>query len=82
MTIISITMIIEINRILSENQISLKVHLRDACGKQSMWIEDLSDDKKAVIDENSYELINQYFEQQHIKLEYSNDKLTFWVAKS
>lgn len=81
MPIVSITMIIELNKILQEKELSYKIHLSDACGKQSMWIEALSGD---VLEEPSAELyraVEEYFSKRRIRLEYSPDKHTLWAAR-
>ena len=39
MNYITFNEIIEVNGLLEEKGLNFKVHLRDACGKQSCWIE-------------------------------------------
>ena len=41
MNYITFNEIIEVNGLLEEKGLNFKVHLRDACGKQSCWIEPL-----------------------------------------
>lgn len=81
MTIISITMIIEVNQLLREQGLSYKVHLSDACGKQSMWIEALDGDVLAEPPAELYKAVEEYFSKQRIRLEYSPDKHTIWAAR-
>ena len=74
MNIVSINMIIEINKLLiNENA---KVHLRDACGKQSMWIEKINTD---IISQKAYNIVVDYFEKEGFGLVFSDDKINFWV---
>ena len=51
MNIISISKIVELNKLLLENGINIKIHISDACGKQSMWIEPLD---SQPVEENVY----------------------------
>lgn len=81
MNIVSINMIIEVNRLLKDEEIPYQVHLRDACGRQSMWLEVKDDNTDTQKSERVYDLINKYFEKQHMVMEYSEDKMTFWVAR-
>ena len=41
MNYITFNEMIEVNGLLEEKGLNFKVHLRDACGKQSCWIEPL-----------------------------------------
>ena len=41
MTIITFNEIIEVNGILEQKHLNFKLHLRDACGAQALWIEPL-----------------------------------------
>jgi len=77
MNIISFNMIIDLNKLLQDKHLNFKIHLKDACGCQSMWIEPL--ENQAISDE-VYELINKYFENQRMTLEFSEDRINFWVA--
>lgn len=74
MNYISINKIIDLNKLLAEE--NAKVHLRDACGKQSLWIESLSGNE---ISEKAYEIINDFFENERLKLIFGNDKINFWI---
>ena len=41
MAIITFNEIIEVNGILEQKHLNFKLHLRDACGAQALWIEPL-----------------------------------------
>ena len=74
MKIVSINMIIDLNKLLSNENV--KVHLRDACGKQSLWLEKLGTDE---ISQNAYDIIEDYFKKEKYKLIFSDDRINFWV---
>lgn len=75
MTIVSLNIIIELNKILKEKDI--KIHIKDACGAQCMWIEPLNNQE---IGEEVYDFLKDYFKKERMELKYSPDKITFWVA--
>jgi hypothetical protein len=73
---IGVHTIVECNQYLQDNGLKCKVHLRDGCSSQYMWIEffeELSNDiaNQAIID---------FFTQKGVRLKFSEDKLTFWEA--
>lgn len=79
-TIIAINQIIELNHILVEKDLKVKVHLHDACGSQSIKIETLND----TIDEESYNVIEneitQYFNDKNIQIKFLESKMEFVVV--
>jgi len=75
--IISISNIVELNGLLKDKNFALKIHLRDACGRQSLWIEAL--DGQTVSDEG-YEFLEKYFQKEGFMLTFSEDKINFWVS--
>lgn len=79
MKIISIQEIIECNRLLQENNLLFKIHLRDACGKQSCYIEPLDDSIEKESYEQMYQLLDSFFLKHRITLVYAQDKLNFWL---
>lgn len=80
MKIISFNEIIELNHRLDEKGLAFKVHLRDACGRQSMWIEPLGNCACEGKYEDLYTELDRYFEENRFKVEYSEDKMTFWIV--
>jgi hypothetical protein len=80
MKIISFNEIIELNHRLEENGLHFKVHLRDACGRQSMWIEPLGDCACEGKYEELYTELDHYFKENGYKIEYSEDKMNMWLV--
>ena len=74
-------MIIELNNLLKERGLEYKIHLSDACGSQSMWIESLDPDASVGMDRELHKVITSFFEVQRIPLEYSADRNSFWVLR-
>ena len=68
----------EVNRRIKERDLAYKVHLRDASGGQSMWIESM--DKANHFDnlDDLNDLIKNYFSEIHADVEFSWDKKSFW----
>ena len=66
------------NRRIKERDLADKVHLSDACGGQSMWIESM--DKANHFDnlDDLNDLIKNYFSEIHADVEFSWDKKSFW----
>lgn len=78
MRIVSISEIVELNALLQKESIPYKIHVRDACAKQSFFIEALDNE-----DENEkkrlYEVIETFFERQKIKVVYADNYNQFTV---
>ena len=74
--------IVELNSIIKEKSLEYKIHISDACGGASMWIEVLSAENSADNkDKNTLlKIIEDYFEKERIKLKWSEDKMAFWTA--
>lgn len=68
----------EVNRRIQERDLAYKVHLSDACGGQSMWIESM--DKANHFDnlDDLNDLIKGYFSEIHADVQFSWDKKSFW----
>lgn len=64
--------IIQLNKQLEEQ--GSKLHLRDTCSGQSLWLES----GNALRD---WRLIRDYFGAQQIFLRHSDDYLTFWEER-
>ena len=76
--IVSIHTIIELNQIFQEKNLAIKIHLRDACGTQSMWLEKL----ESCTDEMFLKAIGEitdYFVKQNITLHFSDDQMQFHI---
>lgn len=64
--------IIQLNKALAEQ--GSKLHLRDTCSGQSLWLE--STDAK-----RDWTTIRDYFGEQRIFLRHDDDYLTFWEER-
>jgi hypothetical protein len=82
MSIISINMLLELNQLLVDKHLPFKIHLRDACGKQSLWIEELDSQHAADFYDSFYPILEQYFADNRITIMYSDDKKSFWNVTS
>ncbi|WP_411327667.1 hypothetical protein [Eubacterium callanderi] len=49
-----------LNQLLQEKHLDYKIHLSDACGSQSMWIESLNNAGNPKANEALYEVINTF----------------------
>ncbi len=78
MPIISITTLLNLNQELNELSLPFKIHLRDACGKQSFWIEAMEDSIHNSQYDSLYTTLEQFFHKERITLQYSDDKMSFW----
>lgn len=68
----------EVNRRIKERDLAYKVHLSDACGGQSMWIESIDKANRFDNLDGLNELIRSYFLEIHADIEFSWDKKSFW----
>ncbi|MBC3804212.1 hypothetical protein GH808_07155 [Acetobacterium fimetarium] len=71
--------IIELNDRVRENNLDYKIHLSDACGGQSMWIESLKADNSFEDLDVLNKLIEDYFTEIKAEIVYSWDKKSFWM---
>ena len=76
---ISLQEIIECNHSLEEKDFHVRIHLRDACGKQSMWMESLNESDLKEKKEEIYRYLDGFFKDKGYTISYSKDKLNFWV---
>jgi len=79
MNYISYNDIIEMNGIFQTKGLNFKIHLRDACGKQSCWIEPLGNCACEGHYDEMYTVLEEYFAKKGFTLMYAEDKLNFWV---
>ena len=79
MNIISIKQILECNDMIKEKGLSFKIHLRDACGRQSCRIESLREENEEAEFQALYKSLDEYFSRFRFTLEYGEDKLNFWI---
>lgn len=79
MYIATLTDIIELNHILEDENISYRVHLRDTCGRQSFWIEILSECASNGKDDIAKNIIRHYFATKGVTIKYLNNSLEFVI---
>ena len=79
--IVSIGMILELNHLLREEGLPFQVHLRDACGRQSMWADSLDAQAFEHSSEQFYRELEAYFSRHKMKISYAPDRKTFWIAQ-
>lgn len=77
MNYITFNEIIEVNGLLEEKGLNFKVHLRDACGKQSCWIEPLGNCACEGRYEEMYQVVEEYFRRKGQKIAFDETKLNF-----
>lgn len=70
----------EVNGLLEEKGLNFKVHLRDACGKQSCWIEPLGNCACEGRYEEMYQVVEEYFRRKGQKIEFDETKLNFFAV--
>ncbi len=68
----------EMNRRIEERDLAYKVHLSDACGGQSMWIESLQKNNRFDDLDDLNQLIQDYFREVNADVDFSWDKKSFW----
>lgn len=81
MKIIAFNEIIDLNHRLEEKGLHFKIHLQDACGRQTMWIEPLGDCACEGKYEDLYSELNQFFEENRYKIKYGADKMSMWIIE-
>lgn len=77
MNYITFNEMIEVNGLLEGKGLNFKVHLRDACGKQSCWIEPLGNCACEGRYEEMYQVVEEYFRSKGQKIEFDETKLNF-----
>lgn len=80
MNYITFNEIIEVNGLLEEKGLNFKVHLRDACGKQSCWIEPLGNCHGEDGMRRCIRLWRNILKVRGRKIEFDETKLNFFVG--
>ena len=65
----------DLNNILKEKKLPYKIHLRDTCGNQVMWIEYLQEE---VIDDTLFTIIQSFFKERKLTVQFNSSKNQFW----
>jgi len=81
MNIVSFNQIIELNHLLQKKDLQFKVHIRDACGAQSFYIEPLEDSNRVETDEDLFNTIDDYFKNEKMIVVYLDDKYRFKIQQ-
>ena len=77
--IVSFNQIIDLNKLLQEKDLKFKVHISDACGAQSFYLEPLDESATEDIYEKLQETIEQYFKSSNMQVTYTCDKFNFVI---
>lgn len=78
--IVTLGMIVELNQQVAEQAPGFRIHLSDACGRQSMWIEQTDPQASPTRCEGLVNLLEAYFHARGMTLGFSQDNKTFWIA--
>lgn len=79
MKIVSINQIIELNELLKKQELLFKIHIRDACGAQSFYIEPLENEEDKSKYDTLYEVMEQYFKKNNMEIVFAEDKIHFTI---
>lgn len=82
MKYISLNEIVDCNAWLKEKNLAFRIHLRDACGKQSCWIEPLGNCACDGRWDEMYGEIEGFFHKLGYQLIFDRENLSFWVDQS
>lgn len=76
---ISFNDIIELNGQLKDLRLHFRIHFRNACGKQSCWIEPLGQCACEDHFDEMYQVLEDFFAKKRASIEYDENKLNFWI---
>lgn len=76
--VIALGAVLECNGYLAEKGLCFRVHLRDACGKQSCYLEALEEVNGGSIEE-VHRALSEFFAGQGYRLSFSGEGLDFWL---
>ena len=79
MNIVSFNQVIELNHLLEKKDLQFKVHIRDACGGQSFYIEQIGNSGSVEIKEDIYDTIDNYFKNNKMTVVYHENKHKFTI---
>jgi hypothetical protein len=72
--VITFNEVIELNKLAEEQKLPYRIHLRDTCNAQSLWIEDLKAGAPVAADDDMRRLLEGYFGKQGIKVRFGTEK--------
>jgi hypothetical protein len=79
MPVVTFNQMIELNEMLKNLDLRFKIHLRDACGGQSFWIEPLEESIPTEEYEKLYMIMESYFIKNRMSIVYTDDKINFTI---
>lgn len=80
MKYVGIHEVIACNEEMRKMQLPYKLHLRDACGRQSFWIEPLEEKVDITIEAEMFSFIQEYFLKIGFTLLHKEEnKYDFWI---
>ena len=79
MTVIGTNDVIDLNKQLSAAGLPYKIHLRDACGKQSCWIEETGSATEADGDRMRDATV-AFFAKLRVPIEFDEEGMAFWAG--
>lgn len=77
-SIITYQSILELNQLLQEQSLPVKIHLQDACGSQTMRMEVVEIGFTDEMKDTAMEMIKEFFEKKSVTLTFSKDYTSFW----
>ncbi len=77
--VISLSEVVEANKELERANVPCKVHLRDACGRQTLWLEPSGDNLEAAIVAGRG-FVRAFFKSKGYELEFDPvEGINFWA---
>lgn len=77
--VISLSEVVDANKELERADVPCKVHLRDACGRQTLWLEPAGDNLKAAVAAGQ-SFVRAFFEAKGYELEFDPvEGINFWA---
>lgn len=78
MRVVSISDVVEVNKALAAKGLACKVHLRDACGRQTIWLELPAGEEAAK--PRTQDAVRELFAARGYQLEFDPmEGVNFWV---
>lgn len=71
--------IVELNKRFEQQRIPYIVHLRDACGRQSAWLEAKKADEGGAGAAEARRCISEYFCKPGLCVHFDSASLSFWL---
>lgn len=72
--------LLEMNRRATEKGLAYKIHLSDACGGQTLWIESLQENDAYDNLDDLVQIIKDFFAEHRAEVEFGKDQKTFWSS--